>query len=56
MITIIMDIAFTVFAIYGVYVLKQWKRAAQKLSKVCDEMHEELRPTEKVSDEVKIDA
>ena len=46
-IVIIMNIAFTTFAIYGIYVLSKWKKAAKKLSKVCDEMHEELCPEEK---------
>ncbi len=44
---IIMNLSFTVFAIYGIYVLINWKRAAKKLSKLCDEMHEEIHPTEK---------
>ncbi len=44
--TTILNIAFTVFAIYGTYVLTKWKSAAQKISKMCDEMHEEMQ-TEK---------
>ncbi len=41
----ILNIALTIFTIYGIYVLTKWKKAAQKLSKVCDEMHEELHLT-----------
>ena len=44
---IILNIAFTIFAIYGTYVLTKWKNAAQKVSKMCDEMHEEIHSTEK---------
>ena len=46
----ILNIALTVFAIYGTFVLTKWKKAAQKLSKVCDEMHEELHQTERGAD------
>ena len=48
---IILNIAFTIFAVYGTYVLAKWKKAAQKVSKMCDEMHEEIRPTEKGGEE-----
>ena len=43
----ILNIAFTIFAVYGTYVLTKWKKAAQKVSKMCDEMHEEITTTEK---------
>ena len=44
---IILNIAFTIFAIYGIYVLTKWNKAAQKVSKMCDEVHEEFHSTEK---------
>ena len=43
----LLNIAFTIFAVYGTYVLTKWKKAAQKISKMCDEMHEEINTTEK---------
>jgi predicted GNAT family N-acyltransferase len=39
--TIILNVAFTAFAVYGIYVLTKWKKAAQKVSKMCDEMYED---------------
>ena len=36
----IMNLSVTVFAIYGVYVLVKWKKGADKVNKLCDEMHE----------------
>lgn len=45
--TIILNVAFTAFAVYGIYVLTKWKKAAQKVSEMCDEMYEEIKPTEK---------
>ena len=39
---IILNLSFTIFAIYGIYVLVKWKKAAEKISKMCDEIHEEM--------------
>ena len=47
---IILNVAFTIFAVYGTYVLTKWKKAAQKVSKMCDEMSEEICQTEKGGD------
>lgn len=44
---IILHVAFTIFVVYGTYVLTRWKKAAQKVSKMCDEMSEEIHQTEK---------
>lgn len=44
---IILNVVFTAFAVYGIYVLATWKKAAQKVSKMCDETLEETHPTEK---------
>ena len=44
-IEIIMNLSVTAFAIYGVYVLIKWKKAADKVNKMCDEMHEEINST-----------
>ena len=47
----ILNIAFTIFAVYGTYVLTKWKKAARDVTKLCEEMCEEMReeihPTEK---------
>lgn len=39
---IIVNLAVTAFAIYGIYVLVKWKKAAQKVNELYDEMHQEL--------------
>ena len=41
-IEIIMNLSFTAFAIYGIHVLFKWKRAAKEVTKMCDEMHDEI--------------
>ena len=46
--SIILNLSFTAFAIYGIDVLSKWKKAAEKLSKMCDEM-EKLVGEENVS-------
>lgn len=48
---IILNLSFTAFAIYGIYVLSKWKKSAQKISDLCDETHEEIHQTEKGGDE-----
>lgn len=40
----LMNLSVVVFAIYGTYVLVKWKKAADKVNKMCDEMHEEISP------------
>ena len=39
----IMNTAFAAFAIYGIYVLLKWKRAADAVVKMCEEMKEEIK-------------
>lgn len=42
----IMNLSVCVFAIYGIYVLVKWRKAADKVDKMLDETSEELRPKE----------
>lgn len=41
-IEIIMDLSFIAFAIYGIYVLAKWRKAAKEITKMCDEMRDEI--------------
>ena len=38
----VMDIAFTVFAIYGIFVLRKWRKVAVKTDTMLDETGEEV--------------
>lgn len=43
---IITNLSLTAFAIYGIYVLVKWKRAAKAVTKMCDEMREDMKKYE----------
>lgn len=45
-IVIIMDLAFTAFAVYGVVVLWRWHKVAKKTDAVLDEARELFREME----------
>ena len=44
---IILNLSFTAFSIYGIYVLVKWKKAGEKVSEMCKEVHEEFCSTER---------
>lgn len=43
MITIIMDLVFTAFAIYGIVVLRRWHKVAKKTDAMLNELREEIK-------------
>lgn len=46
----VMDIAFTVFAIYGIFVLRKWYKVAVKTDAMLDETGEEISEREEGDD------
>lgn len=45
-ITVIMDVAFTIFAIYGILVLRKWRRVAVETESMLMEMRNDLQEEE----------
>ena len=45
-IAVIMDVAFTIFAIYGILVLRKWRRVAVETESMLMEMRNDLQEEE----------
>ena len=39
----VMNLSVALFAVYGIYVLVKWRKAVDKVNKMCDEMCDEMR-------------
>ena len=45
-ITAVMNVAFTIFAVYGIFVLRKWHRAAVEMESMLMEMRNDLQEEE----------